>query len=360
MLASSIPVKFPIPWANSALPANIRPIPVPSQVSVQAGAASLTDGFPPINFNPVAAGGIPPFGKDFNGIINQMTAWLRWTQAGGAIPYDATFQTAIGGYPNGAIIASATTPGLVWTSTVDNNLTNPDAAGVGWVQYGGSAGDFKWRATSEVLPGWVKANALTIGDSSSNATQLASPTTAALFTWHWTNFSNTGAQLFNSAGTAIARGASAAADYAAHNAIATLDLKGTGIHDLDTMGGTATTRLAGVPVVLGGSTTPGSTLGEAIHQITQTESAQFAFTPSGGVTTAVPSGSVGISDPTHNHGFSYNNISGFIGGGGLLPTTGSEGFNSINFSLAAERKGSAALRAVIPLGLDSRNAPNVG
>src|SRR5579871_5172056 len=108
MLQANIPTKFPIPWANAAGPSFIRTIPQNSQIGIQDGAASLTDGFPPLNFTAVQAGGKPPFGQDFNGILKQITQWLQWEQAGGPAPYDAAFATAIGGYPRGAVIANAT------------------------------------------------------------------------------------------------------------------------------------------------------------------------------------------------------------------------------------------------------------
>ena len=131
---ASIPTKFPIPWGNSAGGGFIRPIPVASQISIQAGAASLTDGFPPITFTPVGAGGIPPFGQDFNGIFNQITAWSRWYNAGAPVGWDSGFSSSIGGYPKGSVVA-ASTFGNYWLNTVDNNATNPDSGGANWTYY---------------------------------------------------------------------------------------------------------------------------------------------------------------------------------------------------------------------------------
>ncbi len=82
MLAADIPTKFNIPFADNAGGAFIRPIPEASQIGIEAGAASLNDGFPPDTFTPVSAGGTPPFGRDFNGLLNQITAWNRWQNAG--------------------------------------------------------------------------------------------------------------------------------------------------------------------------------------------------------------------------------------------------------------------------------------
>lgn len=129
MQSSQIPVKFPEIWGKNADPANIRAIPT---TTATPGAASLDVGWPPLNFQPPAAGGIPPFGKDSNGILNQITAWTQWQNAGALTVYDGTFQTTIGGYPRGAILASAAGGGI-WLSTTENNLTDPDTGGAGWV-----------------------------------------------------------------------------------------------------------------------------------------------------------------------------------------------------------------------------------
>jgi hypothetical protein len=118
-----IPTKFGIPFAGGASAPYVRVIPEASQ---PGGAASLTDGFPPPNFLAIGAGGIPPFGADMNGILRRITQWSRWAEAGGAMRYDSSFQTEIGGYPQGAVVMSAVTLGLMWLSIVDDNLTNPD------------------------------------------------------------------------------------------------------------------------------------------------------------------------------------------------------------------------------------------
>ncbi|HEY1441396.1 MAG TPA: hypothetical protein VGF65_11270 [Mycobacterium sp.] len=132
MLASQIPLKVNQPWAHSAGVNYIRQPPQASQIGITDGAASFADGFPPLNFQPISSGGIPPFGQDMNGLQNQITAWLRWQAAGGPVWYDSAFQSAIGGYPTGAKVMSGTTANLLWVSQTDNNLTNPDASGAGW------------------------------------------------------------------------------------------------------------------------------------------------------------------------------------------------------------------------------------
>lgn len=148
MQASDIPVKIPIPWGKNAGGPYIRAVPTPSQIGITNGAASFTDGFPPLNFVAKAAGGVPPFGEDFNGILNQATAGLQFMQAGVVfMPRDPAFQTAIGGYPKGAVI-SGTLNGVYWLSIADNNLTNPESlTAAGWQQFVRAKNPFNTTAT---------------------------------------------------------------------------------------------------------------------------------------------------------------------------------------------------------------------
>lgn len=128
LTGTSPPAKNTIPWANGAGGGFIRSIPTPSQQGITAGAASFTDGFPPLNFQPVASGGVPPSGQDMNGILNFVTSWTRWMAAGGPVRYDVTFATdpGVNGYPAGALIQSSTV-GTFYTNLSDSNQTNPDA-----------------------------------------------------------------------------------------------------------------------------------------------------------------------------------------------------------------------------------------
>lgn len=129
MQYSDLPNRVTVPFAESG-PKNT--VPVPSQVSITPGAASFTTGFPPLTMTPIAAGGVPPFGQDMNGILFDESSWTRWVSAGGMVEYDATFSTAVGGYPKGAILKPTSGTGL-WMSIADNNTANPDAGGAGWM-----------------------------------------------------------------------------------------------------------------------------------------------------------------------------------------------------------------------------------
>ena len=131
MLISAIPARRPKAFADSGTK---NTIPTPSQIGITPGAASLTDGFPPLTFTPLASGGVPPAGADMNGILNMISAHTRWMNAGGTYTWDSTFETAVGGYPKCAMVQKADNSGW-WVSTVDGNTTNPDTGGAGWVEF---------------------------------------------------------------------------------------------------------------------------------------------------------------------------------------------------------------------------------
>jgi hypothetical protein len=131
-MSITIPTKIPVPFGYAAAGGQITtPIPTASQIGIVNGRASLHDGFPPDTFIPISTGGVPPFGADFNGILNEITSITQWQQAGGFFPYDSTFSTAISGYPVGAIIQAANYQGF-WLNTTNGNTTNPDTGGAGW------------------------------------------------------------------------------------------------------------------------------------------------------------------------------------------------------------------------------------
>lgn len=131
MLFSAIPTLVPLPFANSGTK---NTIPTASQIGINAGAASLTDGFPPLTFTPLSAGGVPPSGADFNGILNLLSANTRWDNAGGFYVYDSAFSTSIGGYPKNALLAKLAGDGF-WLSTADNNTADPDTGGANWIAF---------------------------------------------------------------------------------------------------------------------------------------------------------------------------------------------------------------------------------
>jgi hypothetical protein len=134
MQYTSPPAKFNIPFANSG---GKNTIPQASQIGVVDGAASLTDGFPPLTRTRIDQGGIPPSGLDMNGILFGVTQSIRWTQAGGGNTFDSTFASAIGGYPKGSRVLRSDGRGY-WLNTADSNTTDPEGSAsastsAGWV-----------------------------------------------------------------------------------------------------------------------------------------------------------------------------------------------------------------------------------
>lgn len=129
-LPATLPPVIPEPWAQNANPANINTIPATTSTP---GLASYDLGFPPVTMQAVIAGGIPPEGQDFNGILFAVTSHLYWTQSGQLFPYESAVATAIGGYAQGTLLGS--TDGVTqWLSLVNNNMDNPDTTGnTSWV-----------------------------------------------------------------------------------------------------------------------------------------------------------------------------------------------------------------------------------
>ncbi|WP_321945835.1 gp53-like domain-containing protein [Paraburkholderia sp. J10-1] len=125
MQSNQAPTFVPLPFAANGL-RNV--IPEASQAGITPGAASFNDGFPPSTMQPKTQGGVPPDGKDFNGILYAVTQTVRWVQAGGQFLFSAAFATDanVGGYPKGAVLVRADYGGF-WFNEADNNTTNPDA-----------------------------------------------------------------------------------------------------------------------------------------------------------------------------------------------------------------------------------------
>lgn len=137
MQQSNAPAKLVLPFANAGAK---NTIPAASQIGIVAGAASLTDGFPPLTRTPLVAGGTPPSGLDMNGILFALAAINRWSNAGARYAYDSAFATDanVNGYPKGAVVLRSDGLGG-WLNTAENNTTDPEAGGAGWVpdyQYG--------------------------------------------------------------------------------------------------------------------------------------------------------------------------------------------------------------------------------
>jgi hypothetical protein len=127
-MSAPTPVLIPQPFANDAGPSFINTIP---DTTGDPELASYQIGFPPLTFQPVGSGGVPPQGQDFNGILNAITTHLFALQAGQLRTYDTDVRDAVAGYALGAVLAMANGNGY-WISTTADNVTNPDTGGAGW------------------------------------------------------------------------------------------------------------------------------------------------------------------------------------------------------------------------------------
>lgn len=95
------------------------------------GRASFNEGFPAENFLPKTSGGIPPWGEDMNAFLYSSSILDKYYSSGGIFEYDPAHQTAVGGYPLGAIIQKEG-GGALHVSTSDNNMTDPTGLGANW------------------------------------------------------------------------------------------------------------------------------------------------------------------------------------------------------------------------------------
>ncbi len=143
MPGSPTPPLIQIAWANGASPSYVNTIPLTAPAS-PSYAASYQLGFPPITMTAQSAGGLNPDGRDFNGILNLITANLAALTGGQGYQFNSIYAAANGGYALGAILAMANGAGY-WINQVSGNSNNPDttaAASSGWaplIAYGVTA-----------------------------------------------------------------------------------------------------------------------------------------------------------------------------------------------------------------------------
>lgn len=147
MQLSNAPGQLVLPFANAG---SKNTIPVPSQIGSTPGAASYTDGFPPLTMTAISAGGVPPSGLDMNGVLFAMSAADVWFCAGAGFRFNAGFAASIGGYPIGSQVLRANNSGY-WLCIVDNNTNDPEGAGAGWIPLGSNAASSVYSSAQQTL-----------------------------------------------------------------------------------------------------------------------------------------------------------------------------------------------------------------
>src|SRR6185437_7388381 len=135
MQKSNAPTKLTVAFASGtgAGPVNTVPL-TPGSTT---GTASYQTGFTSVNMEPIASGGVPPFGADFNGLFNAATTAQIWQQSGYMYSFDSGFagNANIGGYPAGSVLLMGSGKGF-WINQTDNNTQSPDSTGsAGWIGF---------------------------------------------------------------------------------------------------------------------------------------------------------------------------------------------------------------------------------
>ncbi|HEY1506650.1 MAG TPA: hypothetical protein VGF92_20270 [Stellaceae bacterium] len=201
----------------------------------------------------------------------------------------------------GAPLAPGDIPGALAECVIRYNAANARWELLNPVASSFTTGDVKTTLKSAADAGWVMMNDGTIGDASSGATTRANADTQALFTLLWTNVSNANCPV------AGGRGASAAADFAAHKAIALPKTLGRALAAAGAGTGLTSRNL-------------GDTIGAETHTLTDAEQASMPVTASGSLSGAViqlynNSGATTIAAP--------DNIGDITQPNGTLPVSGS-------------------------------------
>ena len=128
MKISDFSQQFSEVWGENATSDTIT-FPIPSTTTT-SGWASLDAGFTSVNMTVLAAGGIPPFGQDFNGILKMLSTSAQNYESGNVPVWSSDFATDISGYPQYALVQYG---GTYYTSSTDDNTTTPGASGSEWV-----------------------------------------------------------------------------------------------------------------------------------------------------------------------------------------------------------------------------------
>jgi hypothetical protein len=129
------PTNLVKPFADSG---SKNTIPVTSQIGITDGAASYTDGFPPLTWTPIEAGGKYPFGQDFNGILHALSQHIMFINSGGQYRFDAALATAVGGYPVGFVLQDDDGVNSYINNSAGNTTnfnTTPSSIGVTWMPF---------------------------------------------------------------------------------------------------------------------------------------------------------------------------------------------------------------------------------
>lgn len=148
-----------------------------------------------------------------------------------------------------------------------------------------TTGDLKFVFTDDPMVGFVRLNALTIGNDGSGATERANDDTLPLYTLLYNRFGD------NVCPVSGGRGTNAASDFAAGKTLGLPDFRGRVVTGADEMGNVTAGRLTGGIIDDGDGSASGSSGGRSTHTLTESQNGVHAHTATSPVT-----------DPGHVHG----------------------------------------------------------
>ncbi|CAI3948673.1 unnamed protein product [Commensalibacter communis] len=108
------------------------------------GRADIQTGFPKQTMVSVLQGGVPPWGRDHNGILYRLSEANQWTQAGGYPVFNQDLCNKIDGYSAGSILQGndPSKPWVLWICVQDGNINDPNENKInvskpqnGWQRY---------------------------------------------------------------------------------------------------------------------------------------------------------------------------------------------------------------------------------
>lgn len=244
------------------------------------GSVSFTQGYSPdYQADPSTPGVLYPERNKMNYLFETITAALNMWQTHGLCDFISPSDNSGLAYPYDiyALVRYDNGSGVQLYYSQKNNNTDTPLVTTSWApllaQSGFQTGDMIfWEDTTLRTGGFVWANGTTVGNAVSNATGRANADTAALFAQTWRVFPQSVRPLVNSSGVVVARGVSAAADYAANRAIPVRDMRDVAPFGFGTMGGTTDRGLLTLSTSQGiNGAVFGSTGGEQAHTMTGAE-----------------------------------------------------------------------------------------
>ena len=223
------------------------------------GTVSYQEGWgPDYSLDP---GGGPPAQNiprdQFNQIMYDVTTALQTLQVHGA-PDWITSSDNDGSAYSYDIYSWCRHNSALWYSLVNANTAEPGTDGTKWQQFPPPAqfnsADIMASYDITLPSGWLWLDGKTIGDATSGGTARANADTSALFTVLWNSVPNSALPLQDSSGNPVARGVSAAVDFAAHRRMPLPDWRGRVGAGKDDLGGTAANRLTNAVSGIAGTT----------------------------------------------------------------------------------------------------------